>query len=143
MMENTSLTPQQRLARTRQALVRQMGQDGAEPSAHDGASADTDSSDPAPTGTLGLLRQAGAAWWHGHPAHLALGLAKPMLQSVARKRPLQLLGVAAGLGAGAVLLRPWRLISLTGLLLAAVKSSQMSGLASSLLAHRTDKDRFQ
>ena len=47
---------------------------------------------------------------------------------------MQLLGIAAAAGAAVVLIRPWRLVSMTSLLLATLKSSQVSALALALLS---------
>ena len=67
----------------------------------------------------------------------ALDVAKPLLGKYAEEKPFQLLGVAAAAGAAVVLLRPWRLVSLTGLTVTALKSSQFSRLLLSLLStHR-------
>jgi hypothetical protein len=63
-----------------------------------------------------------------------LGLAKPTLKRYAEEKPLQLLGIAAAAGAAAVVLRPWRLVSLGGVLLATLKSSELSGALASMLS---------
>ncbi len=67
-------------------------------------------------------------WWRYHPAHMALDLARPALTAYARRRPVQYLGVAAVAGAALFYLRPWKLISVTGVLLAIVKSPQVASL---------------
>ena len=131
------LSPIERLAISHQAIVRQMGH-AASPAAGDTAADDGAGDIDASSSTWALARQALGAWWRGHPAHLAVELATPVLKTYAEEKPLKLLGIAAGAGAAVVLLRPWRLMSLTGLVLAALKSSQMSGVFSSLLA-RGDK----
>lgn len=79
------------------------------------------------------MKQALATWWHHHPAHMAMDVAKPMLGSYAKSHPVKLMGIAAGVGALAVVLKPWRLVSLGGLLIAAIKSSDLSGAALSML----------
>jgi hypothetical protein len=79
------------------------------------------------------LRQAAGTWWQSHPAHLALELAEPVFEKYARAHPLRVLAVSAATGAALVLARPWRLISVTGVLMAALKSTQMPALASALL----------
>lgn len=68
-------------------------------------------------------------WWQSHPGRLAVDLARPMLASYARRRPVRYLGLAAAGGAALLLLRPWKLISVTGVLVALVKSPQVLGLA--------------
>ncbi len=74
------------------------------------------------------------AWWRQHPAHLGVELATPMLSSFAGRRPVVYLGGAAVLGALIVVTRPWRLISATGLVVAILKSSQLSGMVMSAMS---------
>lgn len=85
------------------------------------------------------LRQSASAWWRGHPAHLALEVAQPVFEKYARAQPLKVMGICAAAGAALVLIRPWRLISLTGLLVAGLKSAQMSSLASAVLRSSTSR----
>ncbi|MDO9114023.1 MAG: hypothetical protein Q7U63_09525 [Polaromonas sp.] len=139
MNDNTMLSARQRLDNSRQAIVRQMGHDNATAVEHGGSENEIDAS----ASTWSLVKQTATSWWHGHPASLALDFAKPRMQRFAQEQPLKLLAISAGMGAAAVLLRPWRLISLTGLVFAALKSSEVTGLASSLLASRTRNDRFR
>lgn len=134
-MGNTPiLSPRERLAQSRQAIVRQMNHESAEVSkvgpGEEAARPEIDAS----ASTWDLARQVATAWWRNHPAHLAVDLARPGLSAYAEHKPLQLLGISAGLGAVVALLRPWRLMSLTGVLVAAVKSPQLSGVVSSLLS---------
>ncbi len=82
------------------------------------------------------LREAASAWWHAHPARLALEVAEPVFKKYARAHPMRVLALSAATGAAVVLARPWRLISVTGLLVAAVRSTQVSALASALLRPR-------
>ena len=126
------LSPRERLAISHQAIVRQMGH--ASSAAGDTVTDDEAREIDASSSTWALARQMAGVWWRGHPAHLAVELVTPVLKTYAEEKPLKLLGIAAGAGAAVVLLRPWRLMSLTGILLAALKSSQMSGVVSSLLA---------
>ncbi|MBA2964606.1 MULTISPECIES: hypothetical protein [Ramlibacter] len=73
-------------------------------------------------------------WWRYHPAHMAVDLARPALASYARRKPMQFLGIAAATGAVLVLLRPWKLISATGVLVALAKSPQVASLVMSAMA---------
>lgn len=75
------------------------------------------------------------AWWRYHPAHMAVDLARPALASYARRKPVQYLGIAAGAGVLFLLLRPWKLISVTGVLVALLKSPQLAGVVMSALSH--------
>ena len=131
MSESSELSARERLALSRQAIVRQMNHESAEPAPTNEASRpEIDASASA----WDLGRQVVSAWWRNHPAHLALDVARPVISSYAQGHPFQLLGISAGLGAAVVLLRPWRLMSLTSVLMAAVKSPQLSGVVSSLLS---------
>ena len=80
------------------------------------------------------MSSAARAWWNHHPAQMAVELATPALQSYMRKRPFQVLALSAGIGALLVVTRPWRLISVTTLVVAIVKSSQLSGVVMSALS---------
>ncbi|WP_332815870.1 hypothetical protein [Ramlibacter sp.] len=73
-------------------------------------------------------------WWRYHPAHMALDLARPALAAYARRKPVQYLGVAALAGAALFFLRPWKLISVTGVLLAIVKSPQLASVVMQALS---------
>jgi hypothetical protein len=140
MMNNTSaLSPRQRLDNSRQAIVRQMGHDTATAVEHGGSPTEIDAS----ASTWSLVKQTAMSWWRSHPASLALDFAQPKFHRFAEQQPGKLLAISAGLGAAAVLFRPWRLISLTGLVFAALKSSEVAGLASALLASGTRSDRFR
>ena len=128
------LSPRERLAHSRQAIVRQMNHESAEVTEGEPGDEAARPEIDASASTWDLARQVVTAWWRNHPAHLAVDLARPGLSAYAEHRPLQMLSISAGLGAAVALLRPWRLVSLTGLLLAAVKSPNLSGMVSSLLS---------
>ena len=142
MANSRDLTPQERLAVSRKAIVRYMTQDDA-PSAgqrrHAYKNNDTgDGSTQNQRSHWQIIKRAVRAWWQHHPAQLALDLAQPVLGRYAEEKPLQLLAVAAGVGAAAVLLRPWRLVSVSGLLIATLKSSELSGFLHSLLSTKPE-----
>lgn len=80
------------------------------------------------------LRRTAKAWWRSHPAHLAVEVGEPLLDKYAAANPLKLLAISAAIGGAVVLAKPWRLISVTGLLIAALRSTQVSGLLASLLS---------
>jgi hypothetical protein len=95
-------------------------------------------------GWFGHLRHAARTWWRYHPAHMAVDLASPLMRSYARRKPLQLLGISLAAGAALTFARPWKLISLTTLVVALLKSSQLSNLfmaAMSAADYRKDHDR--
>jgi hypothetical protein len=80
------------------------------------------------------VKRMATAWWRQHPAHLGLELATPALSAYAARKPLQFLGIAAALGAIVMVTRPWRVISATGLVVALVKSSQLSSVLMSAMS---------
>ncbi len=87
-----------------------------------------------PSGWLHHARHVARSWWRHHPASLGLELVTPVLSSYAARKPVQYLGIAAAVGAVCMVLRPWRLISVTGLVVAIAKSSQISSVVMSALA---------
>lgn len=88
------------------------------------------------------IKRTVQAWWRHHPAHTAIdvaaGMANPVLNRYANEKPVQLLSAAAALGAALVIIRPWRLVSVTGLLLATVKSSGLIPTLLSVLSVQTE-----
>lgn len=131
-----------RLARTRLAIIAQVQRrerrPGREPVRDPQAGSppgdpETEYEDSG-EGVFGHFRRALGTWWRHHPAHMGVELATPLLAAYARRKPLQFLGIAAAVGAAVVVLRPWRLISATGIAVALVKSSQLSGLIMSALS---------
>jgi len=80
-----------------------------------------------------LLGVGVASWWHEHPARSAVLLIESATSEYARRKPLQVVTVAAAVGAAVVLLRPWRMVSVTALLLTLLRSSNFTGMASSAL----------
>ena len=85
------------------------------------------------SGWLAIARHSIRAWWEFHPARVVGVVAEPVLKEYAQHRPFKLIGIAAGLGALLVVTRPWRMVSLGGLAVAALKSSQVSNFALSFL----------
>lgn len=105
---------------------------------------DGDQADDGGGGWFGHMRRAIRTWWRYHPAHMAVDLASPLMRSYARRKPAQLLGISLAAGAALTFARPWKLISLTTLLIAVLKSSQLSSLlmaAMSAADYRKDSDR--
>lgn len=95
-------------------------------------------------GWFGHLSHAVRTWWRYHPAHMAVDLASPVLHEYARRKPLQLVGISLAAGAALTFARPWRLISITTIVVALLKSSQMSNLlmaAMSAADYRKDHNR--
>lgn len=128
-----------RLARSRLAIVEQVRRKDRR---HDGARererGETESGHDDEAGGIsawfGGLKHALGTWWRHHPAHMGVELATPILSTYAHRKPVQFLAIAATLGAVVVVVRPWRLITVGGLLAAVLKSSQLSGLLMSALS---------
>lgn len=96
------------------------------------------------SGWIGRLSHAAGTWWRHHPAHMVVELSTPALTNYARRKPYQYLGIAAAAGALLLVARPWKLISVTGILVALFKSSQLSSLVMSALSaadFKSDDDR--
>ncbi len=86
------------------------------------------------SGRLTGLTDVSRNWWEHHPAHTVLELATPALSVYARRQPLKFLGIAAAAGALFMLARPWKLISLTSVVLALARSSYVTNAISAALA---------
>lgn len=141
-----------KLARSRRALLEQMARrtrhhDPREETAQGFGDewAHEDEEPPVPgSGWFGHVGHALKTWWRYHPAHMAVDLATPLMRSYARRKPAQLLGISLAAGAALTFARPWRLISLTTLLVAVLKSSQLSNVflaALSAADYRKDQER--
>ena len=153
MPHSPELSPQERLAISRNALVQHMCRhqrseekelaltpDGSEPPAIARAPTSTPTPTPTPTPvgqTWQLLKYAVRHWWYRHPASTVAELAQPLLHDYALAHPFKLLLISAGVGAATVALRPWRMLSI-GALLTALKSS---GLPRALLSSAPRKSR--
>lgn len=144
MPSTNEISPQERLAVTRKAIVRHMNRDRP-------VDLNDDGSNPHQTGAArdGLLGawdtalQAVLVWWHRHPASSVLELARPFMSEYAASHPFKLLGFSAGMGSAVVLVKPWRMMSLGSWLVAAVKSSGFVSALVSFLSHRKSETNFQ
>jgi len=89
---------------------------------------------PGARGWFDTAREVLHGWWRYHPAHMAVDFARPALASYARRKPAQYLGLAALAGAALFFMRPWKLISVTGIVVALVKSPQVASLVMQALS---------
>ena len=130
-------TPQERLAASRKAIVRHMTRDEKTLASSDepyeigdesGLTSNTSSFWPS------ALARAVRTWWRHHPVSMAVDVAKPVVGRYAKGHPFTLLGVAALAGAAIVVTRPWRLLSVGGILLAAIKSAAVPSVLMSLFS---------
>ena len=140
-----------KLAKSRQAIYecvarRERRHDPREEAAYgfESGAGYPDEAAPPGAGWFGHLSHAVRAWWRYHPAHMAVDLAAPLMRGYARRKPWQLVGISFATGAALTFARPWRLISLTTLAVAVLKSSQLSNLlmaAMSAADYRQDGNR--
>lgn len=142
MPSPTELTPQERLAISRMAILKHMNRHHREfEDRTDDELGSSDPSRPASHGTLGIIKQAAKVWWHRNPASTVVELAQPLLSGYASVHPFKLLAISAGIGAATVVIRPWRMVSVGALLVGAVKSSGMTNALASMITsvtHRPD-----
>lgn len=140
MASPTELTPQERLAISRKAIVRHMNRHhhrDIEDSVDDDIDEAAESGAAVQGGTLGRIKYAARMWWHRHPASAAVELARPVLSDYAAVHPFRLVGISAAAGAAIVVIRPWRMVSASALLVAAVKSSGLSNTLITMLSSFT------
>ncbi len=142
-----------KLARSRQAILehiarRQRRHDPREETAQGFVPGEEDAYEDEPDdgrgGWFAHMGRAVRTWWRYHPAHMAVELASPLMRSYARRKPVQLLAISLAAGAALTFARPWRVISITTLIVAVLKSSQLSSLlmaAMSAADYRKDNDR--
>lgn len=139
------MTPIQQLEASRQAIVSHLhgdqrrGDSRPEPQAHGGDDSDNSHASRRGEGRRAsgwrqLAAHAVRGWWRHQPAYAVARIARPVLNSYASERPLQLVGIAAGIGAAAVVLKPWRMVSLGAVVAATLKSQDLSALLGSVLA---------
>lgn len=130
-------TPQERLAASRKAIVRHMTRDEKTLASSDEPYEIGNESGLTPNASSfwpTAFARAVRTWWTRHPASMAVDVARPMVGRYAKSHPFKLLGVAAVAGAAIVLIRPWRLLSVGGILLAAVKSAAVPSVLLSLFS---------
>ena len=140
------LTPKERLAISREALVLQL-HGGRLPPAELTSAPQEIAEPPASPGfvdrfTWGpVARNVVRRWWRRHPANAAGQLALPLLERYARKEPAKLMAAAAATGALIVLVKPWRLLSITALIAAVLKTSDMADMVTTLMRDSNSSPR--
>lgn len=148
-IDRDALTPQQRLALSRRALFRQPtpvpdeAYDAPLESPEVGAARTGISFSSSSTWQglpwLDMTRSMALRWWRRHPANAACQLARPVLQRFAEDRPGRLMAVAAGTGALVVLVKPWRLLSVTAVIAMLLKTSDVADMVTTLMQRDDDK----
>lgn len=83
---------------------------------------------------MGLVKAGASTWWRGHPLHVGATVITPVVNDYVRRKPVATLAVAAAAGAALVLIRPWRIASVTALGMSLVRSSNLPVMAASLVA---------
>lgn len=124
-----SLTPAQRLALSRQAIVDHIEGRAAQrerPTREGEAPEDARRESAWWTDAL-------RGWWQHHPANVALEFARPVLSSYAKGSPWTILAAAAAAGIAIVALRPWRMLTMSGLLFGLMRGSQLPRMLFTLL----------
>ena len=127
------------LAQTRRALLNYLAQPERTESAtterkHSRADTQTSGAPSSPGFEWSSLIEAGlSSWWRDHPARAGASLLKSATEEYARNKPLQVVTIAAVAGAAVVLLKPWRWVSTTALMLTLFRSSNFTGVATSML----------
>lgn len=161
--EQLPLTPQQRLALSRRALVRQLrggtgrraeqlhtsdfGPEEDQEYAHHDSHADLPphggAAAPGLAGNVwfSMGRSVAERWWRRHPAHAVGQLARPLLERYARKQPAKLMAIAVATGAVVVLVKPWRLLSVTAVLAAVMKTSDVADVVNTLMQKNSSPPR--
>lgn len=159
--ERPPLTPQQRLAISRRALVRQLhggedvrhdqephylaseSDDDLEYAHHDASTGPGDEPRRHGRGNVWVSVACNVAqrWWRRHPAHAAGQLARPVLEHYARTEPAKLMAAAAATGALLVLVKPWRLLSVTAVLAAVLKTSDVADVVNTLMQKNSSPPR--
>lgn len=140
-----------RLARSRLALIEQATRKGRQEESRRERENHTEA--PEPGGVIeDAVRDGGrwfdhmkymaGRWWDQQPARVGIELATPMLSAFASRKPVVFLGIAAALGAVVVVARPWRLLTVGGVVAMLLKSGQLSSLVmSAMSASDVGRDR--
>ena len=81
----------------------------------------------------GVSQSVVGRWWRRSHLSTATELATPFLQHYAERHPARLMAYAAGTGSLVVLVKPWRLLSLSMVVGLMVRSTDIAGLISEYL----------
>ena len=140
-MNDELSTPQQRLAVSRRALLDRMQGVPEKDTHHEpGRRRRAAALDRSAWGAV--ARNVAQRWWRRHPANAVGQLARPLLERYAREQPAKLIAAAAAAGALAMLIRPWRLLSVTAVVAALLKSSDVADIVTTLMHKATPHERI-
>lgn len=137
--EPDSLSPQQRLAISRRALVSQLHGDRTHIAEEAEPFHRPRLANPAANQFAwgAVARNVARRWWRRHPANAVTQVARPLLKRYAREEPAKLVAAAAATGALLVLVKPWRLLSITAVLAVVLKTSDVADLVNTLMQKNT------
>lgn len=137
------LTALERLARSREAIAMELGGDRkSRDRSRDDLGAEWGQAELDGQMQHGKLRSGwwpvfismARTWWRRHPLNAVAHMAKPVIESYARQEPAKLIGIAALAGVAVVVIKPWRLVSVGALLAAALRPSETSAFAMTMLS---------
>ena len=130
------LSPQERLALSRKAIVKHMSRHDPEAQERQESKSETGSGTAKTLryGKLAQVKHLMRMWWNRHPASAVVDLASPVLSNYAKAHSFKLLGISVLVGFILAIIRPWRMISISALLVAAVKSSGLSNALLTMLS---------
>lgn len=83
---------------------------------------------------MGLVKAGATTWWRDHPLHMGSTILAPVVTDYVKRKPVATLAAAAVAGAALVLIRPWRIASVTALGMSLVRSANLPVMAASLVA---------
>jgi ElaB/YqjD/DUF883 family membrane-anchored ribosome-binding protein len=72
------------------------------------------------------------SWWRDHPARGAALVAQSAIEGFVRARPFTAVSIAAAVGIGLVLTKPWKLMATRSVMLGLVSSSSFGSVARSV-----------
>jgi hypothetical protein len=125
-MPTDSTSHRERLHASRQALLEPQQSDGAAAARSSSGRASKPRTPHAALPWENIAVHLARRWWQRHPANAAAHLARPALAGLAAARPATLIASAAAVGAVAMLVKPWRLLSLTTVAAVLFKSSDVA-----------------
>ena len=139
-----SVSAKDRLAGSRAALLHEMGFNTLPIAASIPSDENTFSKPPSsialqandrPSPWMSMGKSAVKNWWSKHPANAALTLAKPAFEQYAAVHPVKVVACGAAVGAVLVVVRPWRLLSVTTIAALVFKRSTIAGMVTRFAEH--------
>jgi hypothetical protein len=139
-----ALSPAERLARSREAIALTMRRSASRRDERDDLGPEWGPSPASPdqarrsaasgSSWWPVLRSFARTWWRRHPLNAMGQMAVPALSAYAQREPYKMMGYAALAGAVVAIVRPWRVMSAGALLAAALRPSEITAFAMTMLA---------